>query len=131
MQTHDQLQSACFTWCWNEKTELRYLLFTTRNNLTSQLEDRAAQIRMAQMKAMGTIKGSTDLVFYHAGRLYGFDMKVGADKLSKEQNEFLDALRRQGGGGCEIRSLEQFKDEVKCILENGCLTKELSDVEKD
>jgi hypothetical protein len=52
-------------------------------------------------------------------------MKVGADKLSKEQNEFLDALRRQGGGGCEIRSLEQFKDEVKCILENGCLIEEM------
>ena len=122
---HDQLQASCFQHIWNEYPNLRYLCFTTRNNLTSQLEDRQAQIRMSQMKAMGTIKGSTDLVFFYAGRLYGFDMKVAADKLSKEQNEFLDALRRQGGGGCEIRSLEQFKAEVECILDNGCLINEM------
>lgn len=122
MQTHDKLQADCFIWIFNEHPELRYLCFTTRNNLTSQLEDRAAQIRMAQMKAMGMVRGTTDLVFYHAGRLYGFDMKVAADKLSKEQNEFLDALSRQGGGGCEIRSLDQFKNEIENILKFGQLT---------
>jgi len=127
---HNILQRNCFMWIWNEKPELRYLCFTTRNNLTTQLSDKESQIKMAQMKSMGMVRGTTDLVFYHAGRLYGFDMKVGADKLSKEQNEFLDALRKQGGGGCEIRSLEQFRSEVECILENGCLINELKQEEK-
>ena len=124
MQNHNTLQRNCFMWIWNEKPELRYLCFTTRNNLTTQLSDKESQIKMAQMKAMGMVKGTTDLVFFYAGRLYGMDMKVGADKLSKEQLEFIGALERQGGAGCEIRSLEQFKSEIDSIINNGCLTSE-------
>jgi len=77
MKEHDTLQAKCFTWIWNEKPELRYLCFTTRNNLTMQEGDLQSKIKMGQMKAMGTVKGTTDLIFYFAGRLYGFDMKVG------------------------------------------------------
>ena len=122
MKPHDKLQSDCFLWIFNEKPELRYLCFTTRNNLTTQEGDLQSKIRMGQMKAMGTIKGSTDLVFYFAGRLYGFDIKIGKDKLSKEQNEFIAQLKSNGGGGCEIKSLEQFQSEIESILKNGCLT---------
>lgn len=122
---HDKLQSECFMYLWNEKPELRYLCFTTRNNLTSQEGDLQSKIKMGQMKAMGTVKGTTDLVFYFAGRLYGFDMKVGKDKLSKEQLEFISQLKANGGAGGEIRSLEQFKTELNSILSNGCLISEL------
>lgn len=124
MQNHDRLQRDCFMWIWNEKPELRYLCFTTRNNLTTQLSDKESQIKMAQMKSMGMVRGTTDLVFFYAGRLYGMDMKVGADKLSKEQLEFIGALEANGGAGCEIRSLEQFKSEIDSIINNGCLTSE-------
>jgi hypothetical protein len=125
MKPHDKLQSDCFMWCWNEKQDLRYLLFTTRNNLTFQEGDLKSKIKMGIMKAMGSVKGTTDLIFYYSGRLYGFDIKIGKDKLSKEQLEFISALRSQGGGGMEIRSLEQFQLEIDCILTNGCLTTEL------
>lgn len=124
MKPHDKLQSDCFIWAWNEKPELRYLMFTTRNNLTSQEGDLQSKIKMGQMKSMGTVKGTTDLVFYFAGRLYGFDMKIGKDKLSKEQLEFIAQLRRNGGGGCEIRSLDQFQKEIESILKFGQLTTE-------
>lgn len=113
---HDKLQAKCFTWCFNNYPELRYLMFTTTNNLTSQLPPAQARIRMAQMKGMGTVKGTTDLVFYYKGRLYGFDMKVGKDKLRKEQKEFIAAITAQGGCGMEIRSLEQFKEVIEKII---------------
>ena len=116
---HAKLQISCFTWIFNNYPKLRYLCFTTTNNLTSQLPPAQARIRMAQMKGMGMVKGTTDLVFYYAGRLWGFDMKVGNDKLSKEQKEFISAITAQGGGGMEIRSLEQFKAEVEKIIHNG------------
>jgi len=116
---HNRLQCACFQEIWNNHPELRYLCFTTTNNLTSQLPPAQARIRMAQMKGMGMVKGTTDLVFYYAGRLWGFDMKVGNDRLSKEQKEFISAITAQGGGGMEIRSLEQFKAEVEKIIHNG------------
>lgn len=118
---HDRLQSECFLWLWNEHPELRYLCFTTRNNLTSQLDERDARIRMSQMKALGMVRGTTDLVFYYGGRLYGFDIKVGEDRLRREQNEFLEAIGMQGGDGCEIRSLGQFQSQIDSILKKGGL----------
>jgi len=34
------------------------------------------------------------------------------------------ALVKQGGAFCEIRSLEQFKEEIQSVLTNGQLTTE-------
>ncbi|MCK9180069.1 MAG: hypothetical protein M0P15_04380 [Bacteroides sp.] len=113
---HEALQRKCFLWLWNEHPELRYLCFSTTNNLTTQLSPDKARIRMAQMKSTGTVKGTTDLVFYYKGCLYGFDMKVGKDKLRKEQKEFIAAITAQGGCGMEIRSLEQFKEVIEKII---------------
>jgi len=101
---------------WNEYPELRYLCFTTTNNLTTAIKGVEGAIRMNQLKAMGLVKGTTDLVFYYKGVLYGFDMKVGRDKLRKEQKEFIAAISKQGGTGCEIRSLQEFKDKIKEIV---------------
>ena len=115
--SHDKLQSACFLWMWNEHPELRYLCFRTMNNLTTQIADPAkAKAVMAVQRSMGMVKGTTDLVFYYAGRLYAFDIKVGKDRLKPEQVEFISAIKSQGGYGCEIRSLEQFKDIIRRIV---------------
>ena len=115
--SHDKLQSACFLFLWNEHPELRYLCFRTMNNLTTQIADpNKAKAVMAVQRSMGMVKGTTDLVFYYAGRLYAFDIKVGKDRLKPEQVEFISAIKAQGGYGCEIRSLEQFKDIISRIV---------------
>ena len=115
--SHNKLQSAAFLWMWNEMPELRYLCFRTMNNLTTQIADpNKAKAVMAVQRSMGMVKGTTDLVFYYAGRLYAFDIKVGKDKLKPEQVEFISAIKAQGGYGCEIRSLEQFKDIIRRIV---------------
>ena len=116
-ETHDQLQSKCYLWIHNEHPELRYLCFRTMNTLTTQIADpNKAKAVMAVQRSMGMVKGTTDLVFYYAGRLYAFDIKVGKDKLKPEQVEFISAIKAQGGYGCEIRSLEQFKDIIRRIV---------------
>ena len=115
--SHNKLQSAVFLWLWNEHPELRYLCFRTMNNLTTQIADPAkAKAVMAVQRSMGMVKGTTDLVFYYAGRLHAFDIKVGKDRLKPEQVEFISAIKSQGGYGCEIRSLEQFKDVIRRIV---------------
>ena len=115
--SHDKLQSACFLFLWNEHPELRYLCFRTMNNLTTQIADpNKAKAVMAVQRSMGMVKGTTDLVFYYAGRLYAFDIKLGKDRLKPEQVEFISAIKAQGGYGCEIRSLEQFKDIISRIV---------------
>lgn len=116
-QSHDRLQSRCFLFLWNEYPELRYLCFRTMNNLTTQIANPTkAKAVMAIQRSMGMVKGTTDLVFYYAGRLYAFDIKVGKDKLKPEQVEFISAITAQGGYGCEIRSLDQFKDIISRIV---------------
>ena len=111
---HGQLQSKIFLWMWNEHPELRYLCFSVTNNLTTETED--ARRKMGQLKSLGVVKGVLDLIFYYKGRMYAFDIKVGKDKLSTEQKEFIASITAQGGYGCEIRSLEEFKEKIGMIL---------------
>ena len=111
---HGQLQSKIFLWMWNEHPELRYLCFSVTNNLTTETED--ARRKMGQLKSLGVVKGVLDLIFYYKGRMYAFDIKVGKDKLSTEQKEFIAAITKHGGYGCEIRSLEEFQEKIGMIL---------------
>jgi len=80
---------------------------------------------MATLKAVGLVKGVLDYEWYNNGRLFAFDFKVGNDRLSKDQLEYIRVLTLNGGAGMEIRSLEQFKAEVVNVLSHGCLTFEI------
>lgn len=111
--THNQLQSKCFLWFWNEYPKYRGLLFSVTNNLTSSLQGRAGAARMSQMKALGVVKGVTDFIFYFGGKMYAWDIKVGYDKLRKEQVDFISKVKAQGGDGGEIRSFEEFQSKVE------------------
>ena len=127
--SHEKLQSESHLFLHNEHPELRGLFHANFNGLPLILErviPLTVKLRiMSILKAVGLVKGVLDYEFYYAGRLYMFDFKVDKDKLSKEQLEVGAALVKQGGAFCEIRSLEQFKEEIDCILTNGCLISEL------
>lgn len=116
---HNQLQSKCFLHMWNEYPDLRYLCFSVTNNLTTETID--ARRQMAIQKSLGVVKGVLDLIFFYGGRMYGLDAKVGSDRLHKEQVEFIDAIRRQGGDGCEFRTFEEFKAIIGSIVQDGKL----------
>lgn len=113
---HNQLQSECFLWFWNEHPEYRGLLIGINNNLTSSLKGTAGAARMAGLKALGVCKGTTDFIFYFKGRMYAWDIKIGHDKLRPEQVEFITKVKEQGGDGGEIRSFEEFKKLVEEII---------------
>ena len=46
---------------------------------------------------------------------YVFDFKVGKDRLSKEQIEYIAAIEKQGGKGYVIRELDEFKEIINKI----------------
>jgi hypothetical protein len=125
---HERLQSQCHIFLHNEYPELRGLFHANFNGLPLMLErviPLNVKLRiMSTLKAVGLVKGVLDYELYHSGRLYMFDFKVGSDKLSKDQLEVGAALVKQGGAFCEIRSIEQFKEEIQSILTNGQLTTE-------
>ena len=113
---HNQLQAACYRHFRNTYQPFRHLLFSVNNNLTDYKGTGQDRARMAVLLSLGVQKGTTDFIFYFKGRLYGWDIKVGSDKLSPEQNEFIQALREQGGDGSEIRSLEDFQKKLVEII---------------
>lgn len=116
---HDQLQSKCFLWMWNNHPELRGLFHCNLNNLTSYGgSKKAQQIQMAKLIAKGhCIKGRLDFEFYFKRCMFVMDFKVGSDKLSKEQLEYIRITEENGGVGCEIRSLEEFQLKIKNIID--------------
>jgi hypothetical protein len=68
------------------------------------------------MKALGMVKGVLDFMFYYNGVLHVMDFKVGKDKLSPEQKEFIKQIESQGGKGYEVRTFEEFQKIVHGIL---------------
>jgi hypothetical protein len=116
MKAHDKLQSDCFLWFWNTFPEHRYLMHANIGNLTTQISGTAGAIKMGQLKSIGLVKGILDLEFYYKGVLYVFDIKVGSDKLSKEQLSFIAKVEEHGGVALEVRSLEEFQNFIKKVL---------------
>lgn len=128
---HDQLQSKCFQWFWNYYPSLRQLLWHTPNEvpqdsyLLDEIKKHAPhlltkkflktiadrlQMFLSRRKAIGVVKGVPDLTLYHNGKLHGFDIKVGNDKLSQEQITFGEQVIKQGGTFTEIRTFEEFQE---------------------
>ena len=109
--THDRLQYECFFWMWNEYPDLRYLCHANINSHPKwKVQD------MSKLKSLGLVKGVLDLEFYYKGCLHVFDIKIGADKLSKQQKEYIKAIEGEGGQGYEIRSLEGFQNIINGLL---------------
>ena len=54
--------------------------------------------------------GVPDIIGFNKkdARMIGVEIKVGADKMSNEQNEFLDQLNKAGGVGIECRCIEDI-----------------------
>ena len=104
--THDKLQSDCFIWFHNTYPKLRGLMWSTYNNPKNAAHG-------AYLKSIGMVKGVHDMQFYYNGVLYGFEFKVGSDKLRPEQIKWGKQIEMQGGEWYEIRSVEEFKQIVK------------------
>lgn len=64
---------------------------------------------LSRRRAVGVVKGITDLTLYHNNKLHAFDIKLGADKLSKEQISFAEQVIKQGGTFDVISDFESFK----------------------
>lgn len=62
-----------------------------------------------------TLKGVPDVIgFRNADGLFvGVEIKIGADKLSVEQDEFLSKLQAAGGIGIAIKSIDQLVFELE------------------
>lgn len=109
--SHDRLVSECFLFTWNEFEDTRRLVFHP-NNEARPIAGESQKNYMKRLSlnfSLGVVAGVMDLVWYWKGRLHVFDIKIGNDTVSKEQNQFAAQVVKNGGTAHTIISLEQFK----------------------
>jgi hypothetical protein len=78
--------------------------------------NKAFGIRISKMKAAGLVPGVYDLHFFWMRRLYLFELKVGSNKQSAEQEAYGRVMHGQGAITYEIRTLEQFQSSFQSII---------------
>lgn len=102
MQSEIKLQSECFILHWNNYPSERGLLCYNLNNSANKIQGN-------QNKALGLIKGRSDMVYYKTGKAIMLEFKTETGKQSKEQKEWQLLVESQGFEYHIIRSLEDFK----------------------
>lgn len=118
--SHDRLLQEMFMWVHNKYPQTRGLYFHVENEFKPfpNESQQSIMIRKNRRKAIGTVPGVLDHLFYWKGRLYAFDAKIGKDRLSEDQLAFIDKCRQNGGDGWEVRDLDSFKKILANILES-------------
>lgn len=109
--THDRLLQEMYMHINNTYPDLRGCYFHVPNELKPHPGEpkRSHIIRLSKLKAIGTLAGVVDHLLIFEGVVYGFDAKIAPDKLKAPQIAFIEMLRKNGGNGWAIYTIEQFK----------------------
>lgn len=102
------LQSKCFLWHWNNYPNERGLLCYNLNNSKNKIDGN-------QNKALGLIKGRSDMVYYKKGKAIMLEFKTDTGTQSKDQKQWEENIINQGFEYHIIRNFEEFE---KIILKS-------------
>lgn len=107
-QTHlseSRLQSDCFTWFHNSFPKHRQMLFHVQNKARNAIEGN-------KFKAMGVVKGVSDLILILPGRVIFIELKTESGNQMPEQEAFQRKVTERGHEYYIIRSLKEFQEFV-------------------
>ena len=108
--SEDKLQAQIHIWLWNNYPELRGCFWHVANERKTTAKDGAV------LKAKGVVSGVPDYVFNFNGKTYYFELKTSVGQLFDAQKKLHLALEKQGFKVEIIRSLEQFQNIIKQII---------------
>ncbi|MDJ1481561.1 hypothetical protein QNI16_13765 [Cytophagaceae bacterium YF14B1] len=103
-----RIQALCIQWHWNTFPAYRGLLHTHNNNSHNA-------IKGALNKALGIVKGVSDLEYFFAGKSYFIELKNLVGYQTLEQKQFQKLVQSQGGSYQIVRSLEEFQHLIERI----------------
>jgi hypothetical protein len=103
MNSEIKIQSEAFLWHWNNYPNERGLLCYNLNNSANKIQGN-------QNKALGLIKGRSDMVYYKNGKAIMIEFKNEIGKQMPEQKKWEELISKEGFQYHIIRSLEQFKE---------------------
>jgi hypothetical protein len=70
----------------------------------------------SRFKAIGVVKGVSDMIFVGKGKVLFLEMKTGVGVQSNEQIEFQAKVKSRGHRYFVVRSFEEFKLTMKTML---------------
>ena len=109
MKSEDYIQVECFTWFHNKYPSLRGLLCYNLNNSKNKIDG-------SRNRAMGIIKGRSDLVLYYQAKAYHIEMKTPTGEQSPEQIAWQKKVEAQGFSYFIVRSLHEFQNIICTVL---------------
>lgn len=109
MTSEAKLQQDCFVYFWNSYPELRGTMWMVHNNAKNAFQG-------AILKAMGMVKGVSDLQWLHNGKFYAIELKTETGRQSKEQIQWQKGIELQGGTYVVLRSLDEFTNFVQSVI---------------
>ena len=84
----------------------------TRAGYVCWRQNNVAVCDKGQFRRFVGLRGVSDVIGFHAtkGRFLAVEIKVGRDRLSPEQEQFLNAVTRAGGVGVVVRHADDLKE---------------------
>ena len=101
MQSEIKLQAECFQWHWNIHIHERGLLCYNLNNSANKIQGN-------QNKALGLIKGRSDMVLYRESGVIMLEFKTESGVQSTAQKAWQELVEKNGFEYKIIRSFEEF-----------------------
>ena len=101
MQSEIKLQAECFQWHWNTYQHERGLLCYNLNNSANKIQGN-------QNKALGLIKGRSDMVLYRESGVIMLEFKTESGVQSTAQKAWQELVEKNGFEYKIIRSFEEF-----------------------
>jgi hypothetical protein len=96
------LQAQCFQWHWNNFPKERQMMFHCNNKAANAIEGN-------KFKAMGVVKGVSDLIYICKDKVVFIEMKTEKGVQRPDQKTFQDKVQQLGHEYWVIRNLEDFK----------------------
>lgn len=103
--TEAQLQALCTRWFWNTYPSQRRMLLCVDNNSFNMIEGN-------RKKALGVVRGASDLILIAHGSVLFVELKVGRGTTSAYQDDFAEKVMSRGHLYLVIRTFDDFKDLV-------------------
>lgn len=100
--SEEKIQSDCCVWFWNSFPGERRMLFHADNNSVNQIVG-------AKKKALGVVRGVSDLILVFNDKVIFIELKTSTGTLSEEQKDFSKKVKDRGHCYIVVRSFEQFK----------------------
>lgn len=98
-----RLQSDCFQWFHNSFPSQRQMLFHVQNKARNAIEGN-------KFKAMGVVKGVSDLILILPRRVVFIELKTQSGKQMPEQVDFQAKCQARGHEYRIIRSFKEFQE---------------------